>query len=103
MVHMALDHASFFWNRDRFADEFWDALPTPVDLPNFLARFTGFPVAPGFSFMAGFMVAITDAGRASRGDAEPAIRRRLLTRAALLLAIELVGFSLAVGRIQIGV
>jgi uncharacterized membrane protein len=103
MVHMALDHASLFWNRDRFADEFWYALPTPVDFPNFIARFTGFPVAPGFSFMAGFMVAITDAGRAARGDAEPAVRRRLLTRAALLIVIELAGFSLAMGHVQVGV
>jgi uncharacterized membrane protein len=103
MVHMALDHASLFWNRDRFADEFWNALPTPVDFPNFIARFTGFPVAPGFSFMAGFMVAITDAGRAARGETESAVRRRLLTRAGLLILIELVGFSLAMGHVQVGV
>lgn len=103
MVHMALDHASLFWNANRFADEFWNALPSPADLPNFLARFSGFPVAPGFSFMAGFMVAVTDAGRAARGDTEASIRRRLLVRAALLVAIELVVFSLAMGHVQIGV
>ncbi len=103
MIHMALDHASLFWNNLRFADEFWDALPAPSDFPNFLARFTGFPVAPGFSFMAGFMVAVTDAGRAARGDTEPSIRRRLLRRAAFLVAIELVGFSLAMSHIQFGV
>jgi len=103
MIHMALDHASFFWNANRFADEFWDKLPPAPDLPNFLARFSGFPVAPGFSFMAGFMIAITDAGRAARGDTEAAIRRRLLFRAALLVVIELVFFSLAMGRVQVGV
>ena len=103
MAHMALDHASLFWNADRFADEFWTHLSTPVDLPNFLARFSGFPVAPGFSFMAGFMVAVTDAARAARGDSESAVRRRLLTRAILLIAIELVAFSLATGRVQVGV
>src|SRR5688572_7755561 len=100
MIHMALDHASLFWNADRFADEFWDRLPTPVDLPNFIARFTGFPVAPGFAFMAGFMVAVTSAGRAGRGTSESAINRRLLVRAALLVALELVAFSLATGKIQ---
>lgn len=103
MIHMALDHASLFWNARRFADEFWDHLPTPADFPNFFARFTGFPVAPGFAFMAGFMVAVTDAGRTSRGDTEGAIRRRLLFRAGLLMALELVFFFLATRKIQIGV
>ena len=103
MVHMALDHASLFWNANRFADEFWNALPTPADLPNFLARFSGFPVAPGFSFMAGFMVAVTDAGRAARGEPESAIRRRLLFRAGLLVVLELAVFSLAMRHVQIGV
>jgi uncharacterized membrane protein len=104
MIHMALDHASLFWNARRFADEFWwHGLPVPADLPNFIARFTGFPVAPGFAFMAGFMVAVTDAGRAARGQSENDIRRRLLLRAALLIGIELVFLSLAVGHVQIGV
>jgi uncharacterized membrane protein len=103
MAHMALDHASLFWNARRFADEFWFALPKPADLPNFLARFSGFPVAPGFSFMAGFMVAVTSSARAARGDSETAIRNRLLVRAALLLGVELVCFSLATRRVQVGV
>jgi uncharacterized membrane protein len=103
MIHMALDHSSLFWNADRFADEFWDHLPPPHDLPNFLARFTGFFVAPGFSFMAGFMVAVTDAARDARGEPESAVRRRLLTRAALLIAAETIFFSLAFGRWQVGV
>ena len=103
MIHMAFDHASLFWNARRFADEFWHSLPAPADFPNFIARFSGFPVAPGFSFMAGFMVAVTDAARIARGEAEAAIRRRLLIRAGLLVAIELVFFTLATGRVQIGV
>lgn len=103
MIHMAFDHASLFWNADRFADEFWHSLPTPADFPNFIARFSGFPVAPGFTFMAGFMVAVTDAARTERGDSESSIRRRLLLRAALLIAIELLFFTLATGRVQIGV
>jgi len=103
MIHMALDHSSLFWNAHRFADEFWDHLPTPHDLPNFIARFTGFFVAPGFSFMAGFMVAVTDAGRADRGVPESTVRRRLLTRASLLIAAETIFFSLAFQRWQVGV
>ena len=103
MVHMAFDHASMFWNRNRFCDEFWDRLPSPVDLPNFLARFSGFPVAPGFAFMAGFMVAITSAGRRERGESDGQVRNRLLRRAALLIVLELVFFSLATGRPQVGV
>ncbi|HTF57008.1 MAG TPA: heparan-alpha-glucosaminide N-acetyltransferase domain-containing protein [Planctomycetota bacterium] len=103
MIHMALDHCSLFWNAHRFADEFWDRLPVPYDLPNFLARFTGFFVAPGFSFMAGFMVAVTDAARAGRGEPESAVRRRLLTRAGLLIAAETIFFSIAFRRWQVGV
>ena len=103
MIHMAFDHASMFWNARRFCDEFWDRLPVPADLPNFLARFSGVPVAPGFSFMAGFMVAVTDAGRRARGESEGAIRNRLLRRAGLLVVLELVFFSLATQRLQVGV
>ena len=103
MTHMALDHASLFWNGNRFAEEFWEHHPPVADLPNFLARFSGFPVAPGFAFMAGFMVAVTGAARRERGVADGTIRNRLLTRAALLIGLELVFFSLAVGHAQMGV
>jgi len=103
MVHMALDHASLFWNADRFADEFWIRMPPAPDTANFIARFTGFFVAPGFSFMAGFMVAVTGAARAARGDPDPAVLRRLWTRAFLLVAAESLLFSLAFGKWQVGV
>jgi uncharacterized membrane protein len=103
MIHMALDHASLFWNADRFADEFWDHLPQPHDFANFLARFTGFFVAPGFSFMAGFMVAVTGAARAARGDPDAAVRRRLWIRALLLVAAETLLFSVAFRKWQVGV
>jgi uncharacterized membrane protein len=103
MAHMALDHASLFWNRDRFADEFWPGHPPVVDLANFLARFSGFPVAPGFAFMAGFMIAVTGAARRERGVTDASIRNRLLIRAALLVGLELVFFSLAMGHAQMGV
>lgn len=103
MVHMALDHASLYWNRHRFADEFWDALPAAHDPWNFVARFSGVFVAPGFSFLAGFMIAVTTAARTARGIPEAAVTRRLLARAAVLIAAETLFFSLPFGRWQVGV
>ena len=65
---MALDHASLMFNAGRAAEEL-AAEPAPVfdGLGQFLTRFAGVPVAPGFFFMAGFMVALTSAARGSRG------------------------------------
>src|SRR3954447_19797506 len=66
--HMALDHASLMFNAGR-AEEELAATGPPVfsNFWQFLTRFAGVPVAPGFFFMAGFMVAMTSAGREERG------------------------------------
>ena len=66
--HMALDHASLMFNAGRAAEEL-ATTPAP-DFGNvfqFLTRFTGVPVAPGFFFMAGFMIALTSGARENRG------------------------------------
>src|SRR3954447_13914791 len=59
IAHMGLDHASLMFNAGRAAEEL-AAGPAPAfaGLAQFLTRFTGVPVAPGFFFMAGFMVAL---------------------------------------------
>jgi uncharacterized membrane protein len=55
-----------------------------------MTRFTGVPVAPGFFFMAGFMVALTSAARSGRGVAEAEITRRLVIRGLVLIAVDAV-------------
>lgn len=89
IAHMALDHASLLFNAGRSAEELAaGAAPAAGDLWQFLTRFTGVPVAPGFFMMAGFMVAMTSAGRADRGVSRGEITRRLVTRGLVLIAVD---------------
>jgi uncharacterized membrane protein len=89
IAHMALDHASLMFNAGRTAEELAaSAAPAFGDLPQFLTRFTGVPVAPAFFFMAGFMVAMTSTARAGRGVAEADITRRLVIRGLVLIAAD---------------
>ncbi len=89
MAHMALDHVSLFWNAGRFAKEYaHERPPLPAGFWQFLTRFTGVFVAPGFSFMAGFMIAVTSERRAGRGLDEGVITRRLLLRGLILILAE---------------
>lgn len=89
IAHMALDHASLMFNAGRAAEEL-AAGPAPVfnGLMQFLTRFTGVPVAPGFVFMAGFMVAMTSIARENRGLAHAEVTRRLLIRGFVLIAVD---------------
>jgi uncharacterized membrane protein len=89
IAHMALDHASLMFNAARGGEELARVAPAaPADIFQFLTRFTGVPVAPGFFFMAGFMVALTCIAREGRGVAESAITRRLMMRGLVLLAVD---------------
>jgi len=89
IAHMALDHVSLMFNAGRGAEEL-AAGPVPAfsNLAQFLTRFSGVPVAPGFFFMAGFMVAVTTATRFERGVAEHEITRRLLMRGLVLVLVD---------------
>jgi uncharacterized membrane protein len=89
IAHMGLDHASLMFNAGRGAEEL-AAGPAPVvdGLWQFLTRFTGVPVAPGFFFMAGFMVALTSSARAGRGVSDAEVTRRLLIRGLVLIAVD---------------
>ena len=89
IAHMALDHASLMFNAGRAAEEL-AAGPAPVfgDIFQFLTRFTGVPVAPGFFFMAGFMVALTSLARENRGVTHAEVTRRLLIRGFVLIAVD---------------
>lgn len=89
IAHMALDHASLMFNAGRGGEELAaTAAPAINGLFQFLTRFTGVPVAPGFFFMAGFMVALTSAGRAARAVPQGEITRRLIVRGLVLIAVD---------------
>jgi uncharacterized membrane protein len=89
IAHMALDHASLMFNAGRAAEEL-AAGPAPVfdGIFQFLTRFTGVPVAPGFFFMAGFMVALTSLSREARGMTRAEVTRRLLIRGFVLILVD---------------
>ncbi len=90
MAHMALDHVGWaFFNRYATPELGWLMPRYPGGWPALLTRFTGVPVAPGFAFMAGFMVAVTSKRREASGVPAAKITRRLLVRAAVLVAIAL--------------
>jgi uncharacterized membrane protein len=89
IAHMALDHASLMFNAGRAAEELaGDPPPVYADFWQFLTRFAGVPVAPGFFFMAGFMVAWTSAARLERDVSRGDVTRRLMTRGLVLLAAD---------------
>ena len=101
MAHMALDHASLFFNPGKFGNELASGpMPMPTSLWQFLARFTGVFVAPGFSFMAGFMVAVTSASREERGRDAWDVTRKLIVRGLVLIGAEALVFSLPFGQFR---
>lgn len=89
IAHMALDHASLMFNAGRSGEELAaTAAPAFGDVFQFLTRFTGVPVAPGFFFMAGFMVALTSFARSNRGVSHAEVTRRLVVRGLVLIAVD---------------
>ncbi|MFN0168696.1 MAG: DUF1624 domain-containing protein [Bryobacteraceae bacterium] len=87
MVVMALDHASAFIAR-RHSSEFWAGAWTRYDsaLP-FLTRFVTHLCAPGFFFLMGAGLALFGYSRRESGWNESRIRRTLVTRGLVLLAL----------------
>ena len=94
IAHMALDHASLMFNVGRGGEELATSAPVITGLGEFLTRFTGVPVAPGFFFMAGFMVALTSVARVARGIGEHEVTKRLLIRGAVLIAVDAIVMGL---------
>lgn len=88
IAHMALDHASLMFNAGRGGEELASAAPAVGDFFQFITRFTGVPVAPGFFFMAGFMVALTSSARQNRGVSHADVTRRLIIRGLVLIAVD---------------
>jgi uncharacterized membrane protein len=95
IAHMALDHASLMFNAQRYDEELARAAPLPpADFFQFITRFTGVPVAPGFFFMAGFMVALTSVARERRGVPAAEVTRTLLVRGLVLIAVDAIVMGL---------
>ncbi|HEY0686650.1 MAG TPA: heparan-alpha-glucosaminide N-acetyltransferase domain-containing protein [Steroidobacter sp.] len=88
IAHMALDHASLMFNAGRGGEELASAAPAVGDFFQFITRFSGVPVAPGFFFMAGFMVALTSSARQERGVSHADVTRRLIIRGLVLIAVD---------------
>lgn len=90
MVLMALDHASYFVAHVH-PGEFWGlALPEYSDALSFLTRFVTHLCAPGFFFLMGISVTMLASSRRQSGWTDSAIRRHLILRGLLLIALQLV-------------
>jgi uncharacterized membrane protein len=95
VAHMALDHASLFFNARRSAEELAaGAAPVFDDVFQFLTRFLGVPVAPGFFFMAGVMVALTSGTQEQRGVPHRQVTRQLVIRGLVLIAVDAIVMGL---------
>ena len=95
MVLMTVDHASESLNRGRlFTDSifFWkpgSALPAA----QFFTRWMTHLCAPTFVLVAGAALAIAVEGRRARGESERSIDRHILSRGALIIALEMLWMS----------
>jgi uncharacterized membrane protein len=76
------------FNAGRGSEELASAAPAVGDFFQFITRFSGVPVAPGFFFMAGFMVAITSSAREGRGISHADVTRRLIIRGLVFIAVD---------------
>jgi uncharacterized membrane protein len=97
VVLMTVDHASKAFYRDRIEVDapylYHPGMPLPA-VP-FLLRWITYICAPTFLFLAGTSLAVTLAKRARSGSPPRTIDRYLLTRGAILIALDTVWMSLA--------
>lgn len=95
IAHMALDHASLMFNSGRSEEELAATGAPHFDtIWQFLTRFLGVPVATGFCFMAGFMIAMTSIARAGRGVSHAEVTRRLIIRGVVLILADAIVMGL---------
>lgn len=88
IAHMALDHASLLFNEGRMGEELASTPPMVLDAAQFITRFSGVPVAPGFFFMAGFAVALSTNAKMKRGASHREVTRHLILRGLVLIAAD---------------
>lgn len=96
MILMAWDHASYFWNPLRRANEgLMGMRPAFPNLAQFLLRFITHYAAPTFIFLAGTALALSTAKRLERGESQGSISLHLIIRGLVLLLFEAVLVSAA--------
>lgn len=98
MVFMALDHALFFWSSGRINNEGLPLLKNgavvfnPLGVTSFLAlvvMFLSSLCAPGFLFIAGYVLALSIKKRQLKGVSNSDINRHLWHRGMLLIFFQL--------------
>jgi len=90
IILMALDHASTYWNYNRFFGEFW-FINRPEVLPDFwqfVVRFLSHWCAPTFVFLAGTSIVLSEAKRLEKGTTDSDITKHFIIRGLILLLIE---------------
>ena len=97
MVLMTIDHASGVLNPGRLMTDspFMHTPGAALPVDQFLTRWISHLCAPTFVFLAGAALALSVARRVAAGDSPRSIDRAIVTRGAILLALEVAWMSLA--------
>lgn len=99
MVLMAMDHASHAFNAGRYVRDssIWYQAGSAIPAAQFLTRWATHICAPTFLFLAGFVLALSVAGRQARGDSERTIDRDILIRGIFILLLDPLWMSFGFG------
>jgi uncharacterized membrane protein len=97
MVLMTIDHASKALNPGRLVTDspFMHTPGAALPVDQFLTRWISHLCAPTFVFLAGAALALSVTRRVAAGDSPRSIDRAIVTRGAILLALEVAWMSLA--------
>ncbi|MGD8823131.1 MAG: acyltransferase family protein, partial [Anaerolineales bacterium] len=88
---MALDHANHFIAQSHSSGEYWGGFfPTYTQILPFLTRFVTHICAPGFSFVLGIGMILLAESRRRQGWSAGKIRRFLITRGLVLIALQFI-------------
>lgn len=103
MVLMTVDHASAAFNAGRYVtDSFiWYQAGSQIPPAQFLTRWVTHLCAPTFLFLAGFVLALSAAGRQARDVSEHTIDRSMLIRGIFILLLDPLWMSIGFGGIMI--
>lgn len=99
MVLMTLDHASHAFNADRYAADsaIWYQPGAEIPAAQFLTRWVTHLCAPTFLFLAGFVLALSVAGRRARGDPERTIDGDIFKRGIFIMLLDPLWMSIGFG------
>ena len=99
MVLMTLDHSSHAFNAGRYVADsvLWYRSGTEIPAAQFLTRWVTHLCAPTFLFLAGFVLALSVAGRRERGDTARTIDADILKRGIFILLLDPLWMSIGFG------